>query len=167
MTTEEAIKTAIDYETRIRDIYAEAAENAADPVGRRVFRTLRDDEQSHLDYLLSRLQEWQKTGEITVEKLETVIPARDAILRGLDKLERRMSIADRGDEKQMLSKALKVETETSDFYRKMVAELSDAAQQMFAHFLEIEERHIAAVQAELDYVSNTGYWFDFKEFDME
>ena len=37
----------------------------------------------------------------------------------------------------------------------------------FARFLEIEENHIAAVQAELDYITNTGYWFDFKEFDME
>jgi hypothetical protein len=38
---------------------------------------------------------------------------------------------------------------------------------MFARFLEIEAGHIAIVQAELDYISHTGYWFDFKEFDME
>ena len=34
-------------------------------------------------------------------------------------------------------------------------------------FLEIENNHIRMVQFELDYVSKTGYWFDFKEFDME
>jgi hypothetical protein len=38
---------------------------------------------------------------------------------------------------------------------------------MFARFLEIEERHIAAVQMQLDYLTKTGYWFDRKEFDME
>ena len=43
----------------------------------------------------------------------------------------------------------------------------EETKKMFANFLEIEERHVSAVQAELDYVSRTGYWFDFKEFDME
>jgi len=38
---------------------------------------------------------------------------------------------------------------------------------MFARFLEIEENHIAAVQFELDYLTQSGYWFDFKEYDME
>jgi len=38
---------------------------------------------------------------------------------------------------------------------------------LFARFLEIENNHIKAVQFELDYMSKTGYWFDFKEFDME
>ncbi len=40
-------------------------------------------------------------------------------------------------------------------------------QEMFARFLEIEDAHAEAVQAELDYVMRTGYWSDFKEFDME
>ena len=78
-----------------------------------------------------------------------------------------MARDDRKDEKQMLSKALKAEIETSNFYRQMVAELADEGQKMFARFLEIEEGHINAVQAELDYLSHTGYWLDFKEFDME
>ena len=67
----------------------------------------------------------------------------------------------------MLSKALKVEVETSNFYQKMVDEMPGEGRQMFARFLEIEDAHINAVQAELDYISKTGYWFDFKEFDME
>jgi hypothetical protein len=49
----------------------------------------------------------------------------------------------------------------------MVNELPDQEQKMFARFLEIEDNHIDAVQAELDYITHTGYWFDFKEFDME
>ena len=49
----------------------------------------------------------------------------------------------------------------------MVNEMTDEGQKMFSRFLEIEENHIAAVQAELDYITHTGYWFDFKEFDME
>jgi len=67
----------------------------------------------------------------------------------------------------MLSNALKGEVLTSEFYEKMVSDSDGQVKKMFARFLEIENGHIAAVQAELDYVMNTGYWFDFKEFDME
>jgi rubrerythrin len=67
----------------------------------------------------------------------------------------------------MLSKALQVEVETSAFYRKLVQEMEGDARTMFARFLEIEDGHIAVVQAELDYISQTGFWFDFQEFDME
>jgi rubrerythrin len=167
MTLEEAIKTAIEYEIRVRDLYRESAKKTSDPVGRRIFQTLGNDEQLHVDYLKSRLEIWQETGKLKVEKLESTIPSRATITREVGKIEERMSRDDRKDEKQMLSKALKVEVETSNFYQKMVDEMSGEGRQMFARFLEIEDAHINAVQAELDYISKTGYWFDFKEFDME
>jgi len=78
-----------------------------------------------------------------------------------------MAQKDLSSVKIILSRALKAEVETSSFYQNMVNEMSDEGQKMFARFLEIEENHIAAVQAELDYITKTGYWFDFKEFDME
>jgi rubrerythrin len=67
----------------------------------------------------------------------------------------------------MLSKALKLEIETSDFYRQMVAQLPAEGQNLFSRFLEIESNHIDAVQFELDHYGRSGYWFDFEEFDME
>jgi rubrerythrin len=78
-----------------------------------------------------------------------------------------MSIKNFSSVKVILSRALQAEIETSNFYEKMVNEMTDEGQKMFSRFLEIEENHIAAVQAELDYITHTGYWFDFKEFDME
>ena len=49
----------------------------------------------------------------------------------------------------------------------MVDTLGEEGKQLFKPFLAIEEGHIAIVQAELDYLSHTGYWFDFQEFDLE
>lgn len=60
-----------------------------------------------------------------------------------------------------------METETSDFYRRMVSELPAEARGLFSRFLEIEEGHLAIVQAQIDHVSGTGYWFDVREFDLE
>ena len=167
MTLEEAIRTAIDYEIQARDAYQQAAESVSDPVGNRILKALADDEQLHVRYLTQKLDQWKKTGKITVEKLKSVIPSKETILREFNQVKDRIVEADRGGEKQILSEALKMEMDASRFYRKLVEEMSDEAQHLFANFLEIEERHVSAVQAELDYFTKSGYWFDFKEFDME
>ena len=49
----------------------------------------------------------------------------------------------------------------------MVDALPDEGKTLFSRFIEIEDAHIALVQAELDYYGNTGFWFDNKEVDME
>ena len=167
MTLEEAIKTALDYETRIRDIYREAAEKISDPRGKKILHFLGDDEQLHIEYLLDRLELWGKTGKLSDKKLESSIPSIETIQKGVEKIKSHVSQENRRGEIEVLSKALKAEVETSNFYERMVNELSDEGQRMFARFLEIEKNHIDAVQFELDYITKTGYWFDFKEFDME
>ena len=167
MNMEEAIKTALDYETRIRDIYKDASEIISDQRGRRILQFLGEDEQHHVEYLMDRLALWKKTGKLTAKKLESTVPSKETIQKGVEKIKTHMPRENRRGEIEILGRALKVEIETSNFYQKMVNELSDEGQRMFTRFLEIEKNHIAAVQFELDYITKTGYWFDFKEFDME
>jgi len=167
MNIEEAIKTAIDFEEQVSDVYRDAMEQTSDSVGKRTFGLLADEELKHVDYLTNKLDELRKTGTITAEQLDTAVPSQQKIQEGISRLESRMSQEDRGGELQMLSKALKVEQDTTNFYRKMASQLSDEGKQVFARFVEIEEGHLAIVQAEMDYLSKTGYWFDVKEFDME
>ena len=167
MTIEEAIKTAIEFETQVRHLYRNAAEGTSDPVGKRIFKVLAEEEQGHLEYLRSKLDEWKKSGTLTAKRLDSAIPSRERISKGISALEARRSGDERGGELQMLSRALDVEAKTNDFYKRMVKELPKEGKQLFAHFVEIEEGHLAIVRAEIDYLSKTGYWFDFKEFDME
>ena len=167
MTLEEAIKTALEYECRIRDIYLESVEKTEDPAGKKIFQQLADDEQRHVDYLERKREEWQRTGRITVEKLDSSVPSADVLRREAAKLKSGVAGDHRGLKQQMLSKALQGEIETSNFYRQMVEQLADDGRRMFSRFLEIENNHIEAVQFELDYVGRTGYWFGFEEFDME
>jgi len=166
-TIENAITNAIDYETRIRDLYRDAVDGTQDPKGKRVFQALADDEQRHIDYLEAKRTQWHAEGRIRLDSLTSLIPDAKRLKAEVDALKETMAGEDRRDEKRMLSKALQVEVETSAFYRDMVAQMEGDARVMFARFLEIEDGHIAAVQAELDYISHTGFWFDFQEFDME
>jgi rubrerythrin len=167
MNLEEAIKTAIEFETQVSDVYRHAMEHTADPIGKRTFGVLADEEKRHLDYLTSRLDELRKTGSISAEELYTAIPPQETIREGISKLEAKMEKKAQGGELQMLGKALEVEQDTTNFYRKMASELTAEGRKLFARFVEIEEGHLAIVQAEIDYLSRSGYWFDIKEFDME
>jgi len=167
MTLEEAIKTALEYEVKIRDAYVDAVKATKDEAGRKIFQQLADDEQRHVDYLEDKMNQWQETGSITVEKLESTIPSREVIQREAEKMRSRVTGEFRGLKELMLSKALQLELDTSNFYRKMVDQMQDEAKAMFARFLEIEDNHVEAVQFELDHVGNMGYWYGFEEFDIE
>jgi len=166
MTVEEAIKTAIEYETRVRDVYQEAVEKATDEKGRRIFKLLASEEQHHLDYLYAKLATCQTSGKLTIEGLRTALPSKERIIEGTKAMQAEMTEADYGAEINMLKKALEAEKVTASFYKKMVEKLPGDAQKMFARFVEIEEGHLALVQAELDSVSKSGFWFGIQEFDL-
>ncbi|NLI14664.1 MAG: ferritin family protein [candidate division Zixibacteria bacterium] len=167
MNVEKAIKTAIEFENRVRDVYRQAFNKAGDEVGKRVFKALADEEQQHVDYLNSRLELWRKQGDLDFGKLETSVPSKSTIANGLAKLRGHIKETDRGAELQLLNRALDIEMETSDFYRRMVDEMDAEPRKMFARFLEIEEGHQAIVKAEIDALTGMGVWFDFIEFDLE
>jgi len=167
MEIEQAIKTAIDYETKVRDVYAQAAEQASSKAGKKAFQTLAKEEQYHLNYLNKRLHEWQETGALVVEKLASVVPPKEEIDKNISQLQAQVKPEDHEDEIQLLKKALEVEEATSDFYRKMVSELNSDAQAMFHEFLKAEEGHRNIVLAEIDCLSGMGFWFEFQEFDLE
>lgn len=169
MRLDEAIRTAIAVEKKVLKVYEDAGKKASDSTGQTVFQQLAREEAGHVAYLESRLTEWQTNGHISLQELQTVLPAKAKI----DEARKRMAKPLRGKpgatatELEYLRKALAAEKETSSFYRKMVSELAEDRQKLFARFLEIEEGHVAIVEAEIDAVSGFGFWFGIKEFDLE
>lgn len=168
MNVEEAIKTAIEYETRVHAAYKKAQEQAQDKVGQRVFGTLAKEEAGHIAYLRKRLAEWQQGGTLNLESLESFVPPVEEIEAQTQRLSETLGKESRvgKDEVRLLEKALEVEQETSDFYRRMVEELDGQGKELFARFVEIEEGHGVIVQAEMDAVNGYGFWFDMPEFRL-
>jgi rubrerythrin len=165
----QAIKTALELENKVARIYLEAEQKAADPVGRKVFSQLAKEEQGHIAYLESRLADWQQSGHVASAQLRTVVPDKERLKAAAATLARTVKgkKADRSTEVLLLQRALAAELETSSFYRRMVTELPEEGQRLFARFVEIEEGHVAIVQAELDAVTGLGFWFDVQEFELE
>ncbi len=166
MTFEEAIKTAIEYEIKVRDTYLNSVGKIKDETGKRVFKVLGDEEQGHVDFLECKLAEWKKTGTVSSSDLKTVVPSFEKIEEGVKQLDSHMTENQFETELEMLKKALVMEQETSDFYRKMVDELESNGE-FFKPFLEIEDGHTAIVQAEINYLTRTGSFFNFEEFGQE
>ena len=167
MKADEAIQQAINYEEKIRDVYMEAAESIDNPAIKNILQALGKEEQHHVEYLEHKLKQWLENGEITLDQLETTVPSPQKIEAGLQKVKFKILVDNKEDELKILEKAREVEIATKNFYHDMTRKMTDRMQEMFAHFLEIEEGHLAIVEAEIDAVMGMGFWFDFGEFNLE
>jgi rubrerythrin len=167
MNIEEAIKTAIQYEKRVVQVYEEAVRASEDETGKKIFSVLAKEERQHVDYLESRLTEWKATGRVTAAALGTVVPSRERIDEGVRTIQSRVARKAPEAEMRLLKRALDVEVETSAFYGRVVKELPPDGRALFERFVEIEHGHQAIVQAEMNAVAGNGYWFDIPEISME
>lgn len=167
MKVEEALKTAIEYETRVAAVYRDACDKLKDPVGRRVFKILAKEEEGHVAYLRSRLDQWLKDGKISIGDLETAIPSKSAIEKAVAELKTDVERKPVDLEIELLTKALDIEIKTSGYYAKLVDEIPGEEKKLFARFLEIEVGHQAIVEAEINSVKGLGVWFDMEEFNLE
>jgi len=170
MNIEEAIKTALEYEDKVTDVYTKYAKKFESKVGKKIFETLGKEEEDHVNYLKAKLAQWQKSGKVSIDGMQTVVPNAETLKANVKKLKK---IA--GQEKQenideeieYFKKALEMEIKTSNFYKSLISELPKEYQPMFERFVEIEEGHEAIVKAEIDNAKGLGFWFDFQEFDLE
>lgn len=168
MLLQDALGTALDYEHRVRDHYAEAARRATDAVAQRVFAILAREEQGHVEYLEARLQEWKTTGVVNAIELKSLLPSAAQVVQAAEKVPKGGSAAPVAKvEIDYLKEALELERKTSAFYQSLVAQMEPAYRDLFARFLEIEEGHVTIVQAEIDAIAGHGHWFDFMEFRLE
>ncbi|MGB8929881.1 MAG: ferritin family protein [Anaeromyxobacteraceae bacterium] len=169
MTLKDAITLALDFERKVRDHYFRFAKAIEDPQGRRVFEMLGAEEQGHVDYLEFCHSEWMKSGKVPNVPIKSVLPkGKTWIGEAQKKLQARPGKRTAAaNEIEALKMALQYEKDADGFYRKFVAELPETDRAMFTKFLEIEDGHLELVQAQLDSVQGSGFWFDTMEFRLE
>ncbi|EKD39505.1 MAG: hypothetical protein ACD_75C00382G0003 [uncultured bacterium] len=167
MDSQEIFTTALEYEEKIRDFYRTAEGIIDDERGKAIFRALAKDEQGHVDFLHYSLGQLQKKGSIDIARLTTSIPARAEIEASLTKMKAKIPERMLGDIKAALGGALKLERETSAYYRDARNKSEGDIRAIFEKFLKIEERHVDVVQIELDHAMHNGMWFNFMEVDLE
>ncbi len=167
MNSHEILATAIQYEEKIRDFYRSAEKTIDDTRGKDIFKALGNDEQSHVDFLVYSLEQLKAKGSVDVEKLVSSIPTLKQLESGIERLKVDIPHQMLGDIKSALVSALKLEKETSAFYRDACSKTEGDIKRVFEKLLDIEERHVDVVQIELDHAQHNGVWFNFLEVDLE
>ncbi|MBT3231990.1 MAG: hypothetical protein HN356_04180 [Calditrichaeota bacterium] len=150
MTVEEALVSALDFEHRVRDHYARAAERTTDKNANRIFVSLAIEEQIHVDYLKTALTNWKNNNILDIKALRTSLPDKEWINLGWEKLSKVDLKTDFKNELEMLRGALSLESAVSDHYAKLVENLDGDIQKMFYKFLEMEEYHLAIIGMVVD-----------------
>lgn len=159
--------TALKYEEKIRDLYHSAATMVDDERGKSIFSALAADEQSHVDFLHYSLEQLRKNSTIDAARLKTAIPELGLIDANIEKMKAQIPEQMLGDIKTVLNSALKLEKETSAFYKEARDKAEGAIRDILNKFFEIEERHVDVVQFEMDSAMKNGMWFNFMEVNLE
>jgi len=167
MNSEKIFVSALHYEKKIRDLYLSAVKTIDDERGKKIFKSLAKDEQSHVDFLKSSLEKLKANGRLDRANLESFIPPKDLYNDQIENMRKTIPIKILGDVKRVWTNALKLEIETSEFYEEACKKTEGPIREVFEKLLKIERRHEEVVQIELDHASNYGCWFDFMEIDME
>lgn len=167
MNSEKIFVSALDYEKKIRDLYLSAVKTIEDQKGKEIFKSLAEDEQSHVDFLEHSIENLKSNGHLDPATLNSTIPPKHLYRAQIENMRKTIPEKILGDVKRVLTSALKLEIETSEFYETACKKTTGPIRDAFEQLLEIERRHEDLVQVELDHASNYGCWFDFMEIDME
>ena len=164
-----AIETAIQIEKDGLAFYTEAAKQTDDPNGKKMFRSLAQDEAAHLRLFEDARQALLERGKwLSPEQVAAISPGefdRPPIFPTGDEI-KATEIPER--ELVALRRGIEAEEASIAFYSEQISKIEDPdGRAMYAYLIEQEESHRTILQGEYDYLTHTGFWFDIQEFDLE
>ena len=162
----EAMKLAMETEKRGLENYLNFALKTKDETGKNMFVLLARDELDHFEILeraFSKLEiagNWEeiKIRQSLVERVVPKLRERDVKVKGESGI----------DQVDAIRAAMEQERRSAELYREQYAKATDPnARKIFQTLMDMEEAHYDILQAELDNISETGFWFKIPEFNLE
>jgi rubrerythrin len=155
-----ALEVALNNEIREREFYLKNAERTKNPLGRRMFQQIADEELEHYQRIEQLYELWKKN-----EKWPETIPLKvnDTLVREILKDEWK-----KGNEKPIkdtddlnaISIAIDFEAKGASFYSKMRDEVSDPLEKQFFNLLaNIEHEHYLSLKDTEEYLTDPSSWF--------
>ncbi len=154
------LRQAMGNELEGRALYLEAVERTEDELGQRMFRSLAQDEEGHLQILQVEYGAITGTGRwLDLEATQREEP--DPSLRFFPQEEAiERLIPEDASDLDALKIAMDFERRGYRLYEKAAAETSDpTAQAVFRFLVEEESRHFALLDNAHDYLANQGIWY--------
>ncbi len=164
-----AIETAIQIEKDGQSFYTQAAQQTNDPKGKKMFQSLARDEAAHLklfqdtrDALLQG-RDW-----LSPEEVAAISPRRFERPPIFPKVDKSEGVEVPKRQLAALQRGIQAEEASISFYKEQKVQVDDPhAQALYDYLIEQEEGHRTILQGEYDYLTQTGFWFDIREFDLE
>ncbi len=160
-----ALALAVEAEKQSIGRYLELAWQTIDTAGRQMFIRLATDEYHHMR-LLERLGPELCAGAACAP---AAVPG-SAIERLVPRLsDRTIRIQGKAGQNQLsaLEAALASENSARDFYHQQAASGPEPTRALFERLADIEQAHADLLQAEIDNITETGFWFSTPEFTLE
>ena len=155
------LRQAMDNELEGQALYLEAIERTEDELGKRMFRSLAQDEEEHLQILQVEYGAITGTGQwLDLEAAQEEEP--DPSLRLFPEEEEAVErlIPEDASDLDALKIAMDFERRGYRLYEKAATETSDpTAQAVFRFLVEEESRHFALLDNAHDYLANQGIWY--------
>ena len=161
MNESEALATAVEAEKRSLRTYLGLAWDTRDASGKQMFIRLATDEFEHMRLLEAWRCDQCPGAPIEASVIERLVP----------KLSNK-SLQIHGTEGQhqlsALNAALDLERSARTFYEEQGRQAQEEpARATFSRLAEMEAAHYALIQAEIDNIQQTGFWFGLREFTLE
>ena len=161
-----ALRAAIEIEDNGLLTFLKFARQTKDATGKNMFIRLAMDEHEHrliIEKQLNNLLEDKPLINIEIPKSEI-----EEIAPKIREKQQRT----RGEsgllEIDALNTALDLERKAAKFFRDQAKLISDSeAKALFIRLAEWEDAHFDIIQAELDSIQGTGFWFGIPEFQMD
>jgi rubrerythrin len=160
----EVLQTAMQIERDGYAFYAAAARETKDSNAVKMFLSLARDEMEHLGRLetaycaLTKGRQWPRAQQ-SAGRVHGVFPAPEQAASAVTPGTREVAA---------LKQGIQAEADSIAFYRQAAGDAKDPeAQAMYEYLIREEERHLSILQAEHDYLTETGFWFNYQEFSLE
>lgn len=155
MELKEALQTALEFEKKGYGIYVEASEKTENPIVRKTFRYLADQEASHIERIKRYIEEESPDVRLFGDKLPEV---QRFFTMTVSEFKEKTELSD--DDLKAHETALALEKSSYEFYKKQFEGTEDEKAKPFFEFLmEQESAHYALIEKAYDYIKNpTGFY---------
>jgi len=152
------LRVALDTETDGLEMYKAAAENASNPVARKMFSGLVEDEKSHIK-MIEQVANDMGLDEALKNARENTPAQRMKTIFTEAKDEFAREEAPTADEFEALEKAMEFEKKGHEFYKEGAEKAQSEDRKKLCEKLAFEEgQHYQILESTLEYVKDTNEW---------
>lgn len=156
-----AVEIAISMEADAIKFYKEAADRTSNPVGKKMFLTISDDEKRHLE-MLSRIIKGLDIKDKDVSPMKNVKSIFETMKEDMMK-----KVEATTDELEAFKIAMQMEKEGIEFYKKVSSAAgTEKEAELFKKLIREEQQHYDIFANTYFYLSDSGSWFMWEEHSI-